>query len=624
MSFVSSAPDTKARISALEHACHHCPLVLFAFLTDADAATLACACSALSTICKRSYDIKRELPIRCVLARLYPCVVRKVLFDGQNDQLRWVPKLPSTVTSMSVNEVYDGWRGTDLPRSLTHFSFVDTFDSTLFFSISTAENWPPGLTSLQLEAFNINSQLPPLPSTLRAFGSRGHRVGGGCLPDSLTALRLDIANDELWCRLPHLTTLEVWLSSETTAEHLAHLPASLIHLTLVCRDDVHKSFRTGNADTIKLPSGLRYLRLDSVPYRAFRDLPSSLEHLVVNTVVEVADPIDFWGFGGPIRHASLQTLELPTGFNFPLDAGHLPRLRELSLAAGFSQPLNDLPASLRKLKVRFSNVKQPLDSLPAGLTELDLRFSRFNHPVDRLPRNLLSLTLSRDFDHPLDALPIGLTHLDLNDAYRFSHVLDDLPETLQVLIMPFRFPRPLQRLPCSLRALRFNPGCLFNHPLPPLPDSLSVLNLGSSFAQSLRRLPRGLTELKLDHMFNHPLPLVKPEPALMSNEDQGQPPSTRSSAAPDVDNQESKAETMTYPVALRSLDLGHDFNQPLLLPPSLTRLSIDPHGVFNQPLPLSSLPEALTYLSLPKRYKWNDMDAAQEQRPFLLIKNTKF
>jgi len=138
---MSSPVQKKARprFSALEQACHHCPLVLFAFLTDADATSLACACSALSTICRRSYDIKHELPIRRVLAGLYPFVVRKVHFDWP-DWLSLVPQLPSTVTSLRVNESENRWRVTDLPRSLTHFSF-DIFSakhSALLASISAA------------------------------------------------------------------------------------------------------------------------------------------------------------------------------------------------------------------------------------------------------------------------------------------------------------------------------------------------------------------------------------------------------------------------------------------------------------------------------------------------------
>jgi len=419
------------------------------------------------------------------------------------------------------------------------------------------------------------------------------------------------------------------LSDETTTEHLTHLPASLTYLTVLRSviGPMHNSFDADIAETVRLPSDLRYLRLVSVPYRAFRNLPSSLEHLVVKDEQYVSHPIDFWGFDGPLRHAWLQTLELPDDYNHPISANHLPSLRELCLADGFNQPLDDLPASLRKLSLSGFEAKQPLDSLPADLTELDLSRSSYNHFLDHLPHRLRSLVLSSYFDQPLDALPSGLTRLEFGDASDYNQPLDNLPESLQVLILSVDFDQPLQQLPPSLRVLQFQPYCPFNHPLPPLPESLSILHLGNAFIQPLRRLPRGLTDLQLGSSFNHPLPLSKPEPALVlfafdEDEKQESPfSSSTSSFAADVDSQESKA--MTYPVALRSLKLGRGFDQPLLLPPSLTVLYIDPHGVFNQPLPISSLPEALTTLRLTNKYRLKlkavDVAAVQKRCRFLNI-----
>jgi len=571
----------------------------------------------LPTKLRRSYDIKRELPIRRVLAGIYPCVVRKVRFDCRYDWLSLVPKLPSTVTSMSVFDLkINRWRVSDLLRSLTHFSIdCRPLHSALLASVTAAEDWPPGLTSLQLDVFG---ELPPLPSSLRAFESQHLIVDGGRLPDSLTTLRLGAAHNKLWFHLPpHLTILEMRLSSNTTTEHLAHLPASLTHLALLGGHHVHKCFRADTAEPARLPAGLRYLRLESVPYRAFRDLPSSLEHLIVKNAWHSIEPWDFWGFDGPIRHASLQTLELPCGFSFPIAANHLPSLRELSLSRGFDQSLHDLPSSLRNLKLMEGGVKQPLDSLPAYLAELDLRGSLFNNSLDRLPHRLISLTLGRDFHQPLDALPSGLTRLDFSKAWRFNRPLDNLPESLQVLILPEMFDQPLQQLPSSLRKLQFHPFCPFNRPLPPLPDSLSVLSLGNAFSQPLQRLPCGLTDLQFGHAFNHPLPL-KPEPSNEEEQESSSSPSIHSSAA-DVDSQESKA--MTYPVALRSLQLGYCFNQALSLPPSLTSLSIYSSRVIDPILAMSSLPTTLTFLGLPDNYKRKAgvVAAVRARCPFLLI-----
>jgi len=463
-------------LSALERACCRYPWVLFPFWTDKEAANVACASSSLSMICKRSYEIKRALPIRRVLAGRFPCVVRNVRFEGHLDDTSLLPMMPSSVTSLTVTSIVTSlkkmnWRVGDLPFSIIHF----------------------------------------------------------------------------------------WLLS----------PCS--------------------------------------------------------------------GFDEPIRHATMQTLVLPEGFDHPIDVKSLPRLRVLSLAQGFNHPLDDLPDTLTDLTLRFRGtsythsldqlpcslkklrldqveIQQPLDRLPADLTELDLRWSDFSHPLDRLPRHLHTLILSATFDHSLDTLPSTLTHLDLSDAYLFNRPLDHLPALLQELILSPKFYHPLPRLPSSLQVLKFPIECPFNYPLDHLPDSLSTLHLCHTFRQPFHRLPRSLAELKFGLWFNHPLPLVKSAPELRYA---------------NVESEESLEDVpVTYPVALRSLELGVYFNQPLSLPPSLTRLVFPNNGAFQQPLPISSLPAQLTHLSLPQHYrdlfpdlKLKDMRTVRQQCPFLCVQD---
>jgi len=640
----SSAPaiGKKARhpcVSALEQAFQHCPSVLFAFLADNDAANIACASSSLSNICKRRYDIKCDLPICPVLAGLYPCVVRRVRF-GANDNVGLVSMLPSTVNSLEVDDeegrgrLVSSWRVSDLPRSLIHFSLKNRFDRHAAFiaNISSSEDWPPGLTSLQL---HVRGLVPPLPSTLRVFGSNSLQIAASSLPDSLTTLRIPMAktDEEIWSQLPsHLTTLDMMLSSQTTTKHLAHLPASLTHLTIRAHHkSLHSSFQADGNGCVHLPAGLRYLRTQDVPYRAFADLPLSLEHLFATTRKKIPRPIEFWGFDEPIGHASLQTLKLPRHYDHSVDANLLPSLRTLSLNPGCNQSLDDLPgtltdltlifngpayarsldrlpSSLKRLALHHAKLMHPLHSLPPNLTELDLISARerINYPVDPLPRHLLSFVASPDFVESLDALPSSLTRLYLSTAYLFNSPINRLPESLQVLILPWNWKQPVHHLPSSLMVLKFLPKCLYNHALPSLPDSLSTLHLGWKFNQPLPRLPRGLTELKLGYDFNHPLPLTMP------------------ALSDAIDAKESLNVPMAYPVALRSLELGRCFNQPLSLPPSLTKLAMDVDGVFDQPLPISSLPSKLTMLWLPKEFlrrhpEFNDEDAIRRQSPFLHV-----
>jgi len=507
-----------------------------------------------------------------------------------------------------------------LPHSLTHFSLYHLSDPPPFFpSISAPEDWPPGLTSLQLHTYG---QAPPLPSNLRVLDVDACcSLGAGPLPDSLTTLRAICPTAAPVLVHPsRLTTLEMRLSDK----YIALLPASLTHLTLY---GVEGSFTSD--ECLQLPSGLRYLCLLSVPFRPFRNLPPSLEHLIVKEVFRIRYEEELWD--QPISHDSLQTLILPAGFDQKIDAKLLPNLRVLSLKQGFDQPLDDLPVSLTDLTLNLTlwshcscldllprsirkltlglYIRRPLDGLPDDLEELCLKLSPLTHPLDRLPRNLRALTLSEQFDQPLDVLPHTLTRLDLSLASLFDRPLGQLPDSLQVLLLPSSFKQPFDRLPSSLRVLRFAYNSAFDHPLDHLPDSLSTLRLGNLFQQPFRRLPRGLTSLTFGDAFNHPLPLVKPD---------------HESSADVTDSKTSTDVPVSYPMALRSFELGRNYNQPLSLPPSLTKLSFDEWGKFRQPLPLSSIPAKMTYLLLPRAYRdeypeWNDMEAVRERCPFLCI-----
>jgi len=275
-----------------------------------------------------------------------------------------------------------------LPRSLIHFSFRNRSKPAVFcdcFSAPDDGDWPSGLTSLHFDALG---EMPPLPSTLKVLDVGSLDLSDVSLPDTLTTLRAthpDAAH--LLDRLPsELTTLEIQLSPDAEAEHLAHLPASLTHLTLHGpQPSTHLSFHTDFC--LQLPAFLRYLRLVSVPFQPFRNLPSSLEHLLIEIAGGggVRDPLS-WGLDKPIRHAALQTLVLPSGFNHILDTKHLSNLRLLSVGVGFDPCLADLtltdftfvwawgsprlkrlPRSLKKMKLEGPKPLS-LDKLPAGLS----------------------------------------------------------------------------------------------------------------------------------------------------------------------------------------------------------------------------------------------------------------
>jgi len=615
--------------SSLALAFDQCPSVLFAFLSDNEAARVARALCVPQFLSTKRYDIKRELPAHAAVAGLFPGVVRRVTFD-RNHEASSLSLLPSTVTSMKMEHV-SKLRGRfgDLPRSLTHLAYWVDGDDDL---AAKHEGWPPSLTSLELQYGGSKPFSAPLPSTLRVLLCNADLSPSLVLPDSLTTLsagRLDRPVSQL---PPHLTELSIRLpevkKSKKLVEQaqpmdLSNLPASLTHLKISGRLSPYGP----PVVAAKFPPLLRCLRLVFVTLRLTDTLPESLEELTITRGMAIIDH--------PFRHARLRKLVLPDEFNQLIRASDFPSLQVLSLGSKFNHPLDDLPRSLSELTVRGDldrlpasltmltpkrAIKRPLDKLPSSLRILDLRSeirhnlnhlpdslaelrlagSNFNKPLDHLPRQLKMLALSDDFQQSLDALPDGLTHLDLSRSRTFNHPLDHLPDSLQALFLPEAFNHPFPRLPSGLRVLDFPPFAHFNRPLDHLPESLKSLRLGGAFNQPFHRLPRGLAYLSLGRAFNHPLPLSSesiPESKTYFHRD------------------------ITYPTALRSLTLGDRFNHPLSLPPSLTRLTLTSNS--SVPLSVSSLPEQLMALIFPfeKYPQLTDREALRKRCPLLRLQN---
>jgi len=344
---------------------------------------------------------------------------------------------------------------------------------------------------------------------------------------------------------PHLTKL-TWRALDTvSAKKLSALPQSLTSLSL-----------TGSLDedafvevTLSLPPLLKHLELGDVAFQSIESLPSSLEELRLSQQVD---------YKHELRHATLRRLQLPENYPHVVRACDFPSLQQLHVFHN-QQPLDDLPASLTDLTVDGHNPVLQQD-------------------LSRLPSSLQKLTLRGSFNQPLNHLPATLKVLRFDQFSEFTQPLDDLPPALEELHLPAWFNHPLDRLPQSLRILTFERDGNFNHPLNNLPNSLTELRLGSAFDQPLQRLPLNLTTLDLSggffngSCFNQPLPLT---------------PSQTQDAS------------YSYPKQLRSLHLGHAFDQPLTLPSSLTSLFIAARSNFAYPLSVSDLPEGLLHLYAP-------------------------
>jgi len=531
--------SSRSSTSPLARAFDHCPVVLFSFISDNEAARVARALCIPHFLPNKHYVMKRAVCLAKLLSGVYSCPANNVWLNEVPtvDQLA---QCPSTVKSMALHIF--AWpdflhlKAKQLPRSLTRLKV----SPPVRWLISDVD-WPPLLSSLSWShSVEPGSELPVVPSSLRILRLMGV-LSKLELPSSLQ--ELDLSDSDFNSPLSHPTLPKVTFSAS-------------FNQPISARD---------------LPS-LRELSVGSAFNHPLDDLPASLTKLILR--------------GDYTRRPYDHTLD------------HLPAsLKRLELGRPYDLLLDRLPTNLSSLLISF-DFNQPLDHLPDALTELDLQSAHhFNQPLDYLPQQLQVLMIGKVFNQPLYKLPSGLTYLDFYWTSCYPRSLDRLPSSLHTLIMPDGYNQSLNRLPPSLKILNFFSDSRFNQPLDQLPDSLSILRLGDSFNQPFSRLPRALTVLDLGDSFNQPLfraPLLLAPEALDSS---GRMTRSRAAAIGCL-----QADVTSHPLALRVLELGLSFNQPLYLPPSLTELVFRESGCFSHPLPASSR-EQLVKLELPKRYR---------------------
>jgi len=297
---------SKSLVSSLALAFDHCPSVLFAFLSDNEAARVARALCIPQFLSTKRYDIKRQLPVHLVVAGLFPGVVRRVMFDQvQGHDSSVLSLLPSSVTSMEVASPPGSVssrlsrRVGDLPRSLTHLDFTRIDLGTV-----KPEDWPPSLTSLKL----FRLETPALPSTLRVLPCNSSLSPSLVLPDTLTTLSAYYIGRPVSQLPPHLTSFSTWLlPGSVEPDEVSDFPASLTHLAFFRAerwfendsDDENEPPEQLQTATLKLPPLLRSLHLESVPLN-IHALPESLEELVIIRDMPALDH--------PFRHATLRKL----------------------------------------------------------------------------------------------------------------------------------------------------------------------------------------------------------------------------------------------------------------------------------------------------------------------------
>ena len=97
----------------------------------------------------------------------------------------------------------------------------------------------------------------------------------------------------------------------------------------------------------------------------------------------------------------------------------------------FSGNVDNLPQTLKLLKIYGYNFNQSVDKLPQSLKSLSIYSDNFDQPVDNLPQTIISLSIDGDyFDQSLDKLPHFLKLLKIY-GYDFNRSVDNLPRCLK-------------------------------------------------------------------------------------------------------------------------------------------------------------------------------------------------
>jgi len=115
---------------------------------------------------------------------------------------------------------------------------------------------------------------------------------------------------------------------------------------------------------------------------------------------------------------NLQKLTFRWYFNQSLDntLANLVNLRELTLGYYFNQPV-DIPGWITKLVINC-NSHNVIDYLPSNIIELDLGYD-FNLELNDLPNSIKKIKIiNPKYDKKLNNLPIGIESLELSKYYK--------------------------------------------------------------------------------------------------------------------------------------------------------------------------------------------------------------
>lgn len=161
-----------------------------------------------------------------------------------------------------------------------------------------------------------------------------------------------------------------------------------------------------------------------------------------------------------------EMLELPVG------------LLELNCSGCSLEILDNIPNTVRKIKISYYSHLRIVKSLPSELRELDL-------------------SICTDLEEIQCEFPKKLRKLDINMTYIES--IPMLPDSLKIFDMAMNHRiKELPNLPKNLKSLRISSSCLKS--LPPLPDGLLELYMDSLSILDNNSLPNTIRVIKSDEL----------------------------------------------------------------------------------------------------------------------------
>ena len=526
-----------------------------AYLTDADARSLACSSRAALDMLS-AYKIKRAMPSRLLRsflpvepatdsagqvaassnsgglpAPLHFGAVTHVLLVPHEDPAAGLPLLPDLLPVLP--------RGVHSLSAATRFQLAGS-DPPAFGELLPL--LPASITHLDL--YHVPDYLPwprqvTMPPALRTL------ILPFYLHANLSGMRLPDSLQELYFPAEAIIPVERW-------------PVLPPRLKKLCTGG---SFNSSVAGLV-LPDSLELLAFDANDQTPF----SCFNH---ESITSLALP------------RSLRVLRL-NGLNKPLGAWTSPpQLHTLELQE-YNQPLCEWlpPESLRALKLSCFDRPAGELKLPPHLEVLDMAWYRRDASQLKLPHTITNLTLSSD-----RGLPAAVSRIQW-------------PPQLHTLKFGDGFDLPLThwRPPASLTSLTLSRDWCYDVRQLRLPSGLTSLNFGKHFGFTLRGLqfPPSLTSLDLGCTFQQPLKQGhwSPPPAL-----------THLTLSRDW---RSPISELQLPDTLRVLRFCDDgsFNEEVsgwALPPQLEELVFGLH--FERSLHALTLPASLRLLRLSRRQR---------------------